>query len=336
MMDVARAAGVSQATVSYVINGRRDGVVAEETRKRVLEAATALNFRPNRAAQSLRLNQSFLVGIVARGIVIGPFGGAILTGIQKVVHAAGQLCMVVDAMDDWAEGDEAVDSFLAQGVSAIIYASGAPIPIHTSPRLSETRGLFVNCWPADRASAEAVILADEYGGGRAAAAAAFAAGHTDVAFLGGDVNEYACIERHRGFLDAARAAGIDRDRLFQTNGDYKIASGYEATERAFKQGHPTALVCGNDRMALGAILALHALGLEVPRDVSVIGYDDQAELADQIRPRLTTVALPHFEMGERAGQLLFGSPQQDDTETTLPCRLIERDSLGAPPKAASF
>jgi len=332
MVNVAEAAGVSQSTVSFVINDRRDVVVAEETRQRVLQAAADLGYRPNRVAQSLRLNQSFLVGIVTRGIVGGPYAGRITSGIQQVVQANDQLCMVVDATDDPAQGDPAVANLLAQGVTGIIYAGFIPAETHTSPDLGQTRCVFVNCWPADRSIATGVILADDYGGGRKAAEAAFAAGHTDVAFLGGIETEFACIERHRGFLDAAAAAGIDPAGLFQTYGNYEISGGYDATLEAFRQGRPTALVCGNDRMAVGAILALHTLGLEVPRDVSVIGYDDQPDMADEVRPRLTTVALPHYEMGQQAGRLLLGLEDADGRrDFTIDSPLVERDSLAPPP-----
>ena len=331
MTDVARAAGVSQSTVSFVINDRRDVMVAEETRRRVLAAAADLGYQPNRTAQSLRLNQSFLVGVVTNGIVAGPYAGRIVVGIQRAVQAQGRLCMVVETTDDPAEGDEAVASFLAQGVAAIIYANDQPAATHTSPLLGQTRCVFVNCWPSDPGVAEAVILADEYGGGRVAAEAAFAAGHTAVAFLGGDEGEYACVERQRGFVDAARAAGIDPATLHQTHGDYSISSGYDTTLEAFRRSRPTALVCGNDRMAAGAILALHTLGLEVPRDVSVVGFDDQPDVADQLRPALTTAALPHLEMGHRAGRLLAEPPARSGARLVVPCPLIRRDSLGPAP-----
>lgn len=328
MVNVAEAAGVSQSTVSFVINDRRDIVVAEETRQRVLKVAAELGYQPNRTAQSLRLRQSFLVGIITGGIVAGPYAGRILSGIQQAVQANDQLCMVVDSTDDPEDGDRAVASFLAQGVTGIIYAGFMPKLSHASPLLNQTRSIFVNCWPSDRSIAEAVILADEYGGGHTAASAAFSAGHVDVAYLGGTPGEYAHIERERGFVDAARAAGVDPDHLLRTSGDYEISGGYDSTLAAFRTGHPTALVCGNDRMAVGAILALHTLGLEVPRDVSVIGFDDQPDLADQVRPRLTTVALPFLEMGRLAGQLLMSSPDDPPGEVTVPCPLIERDSLG--------
>ncbi len=228
MSDVARRAGVSQPTVSFVLNHRRDVVVAEETRRRVLAAAAEMDFVPNRAAQHLRSNRSYLIGVVSDGIVSQPYAGRIILGIQQVVQPADHLCLVIDITDDPEQGDVAVANLLATGVAAIVYASPAPKQLHRSRRLGGTRTLFVNCWP-DAGEVETIMLADEYHGGLAAARAAFELGHRDVAFLGGFEGEYACVERHRGFVDAARAAGVDPAGLVQRFGDYSIGSGYSLT-----------------------------------------------------------------------------------------------------------
>ena len=340
MVDVARAAGVSQSTVSFVINNRRDVVVAEKTRARVLKVAADLNFRPNRTAQALRLNQSFVIGVIASGIVSSPYAGGLVSGIQQAAQQQGQLCLVVDIPDSNTEADEAVANLIAQGVTGIIYAASFPQTARTSHLLANTRCIFVNCWPSDPALAEAVVLADEYGGGRLAADAAFRVGHTDVAFLGGPQDDYACVERRRGFVDAATAAGQDPGRLYQATTSYGISAGYHATLLAYETRRPTALVCGNDRMAVGALLALHTLRLEVPRDVSIIGFDDQPDLAAELQPALTTVRLPHVQMGYEAGQLLLGKtpkpepPRDQPNRLTVPCPLVERDSLGPPPSRA--
>ncbi|HWI02162.1 MAG TPA: LacI family DNA-binding transcriptional regulator, partial [Propionibacteriaceae bacterium] len=108
MSDVARRAGVSQPTVSFVLNDRRDVVVAEETRRRVLAAAAEMDFVPNRAAQHLRSNRSYLFGVVANGIVSQPYAGRIILGIQQVVQPADHLCLVIDTTDDPEQGDVAV------------------------------------------------------------------------------------------------------------------------------------------------------------------------------------------------------------------------------------
>jgi LacI family transcriptional regulator len=330
MSDVARRAGVSQPTVSFVLNDRRDVAVAEETRRRVLAAAAELDFVPNRAAQLLRSNRSYLIGIVTNGIVSQPYAGRIVLGIQQVVQPADYLCLVIDTTDDPDEGDIAVANLLANGVAAMVYASPRPKELHRSRRLDDTRTMFVNCWP-DKGAVETVLLADEYHGGLAAAGAAFDLGHRDVAFLGGDEEEYACIERHRGFVDAARTAGVDPGGLTQRYGDYSISSGYDLTVQTLRTHRPTALICGNDRMAIGALLAVQSLGLACPDDVSIVGFDDQPDVADQARPSLTTVGLPHLQMGRRAGELLLEEPNDPIDRLIIPAELIRRESLGPPP-----
>lgn len=329
MTDVARDAGVSQTTVSFVLNERPDAVVAPETRIRVLESASRLGYRVNRTAVSLRLGRSFIVGVVTDGIVSQPYAGLIMQGIQHTVQPAGYVCIAVDTTDDPEEGDAAVTNLLDQGVAGIIYASPAPKPVHRSTSLEGTRTVFVNCWPSDGHHDDTVILADEYEGGRTAARAAFERGHQNVAFIGGIQGEYAYELRRSGFLDIAREFGVDPDSLVQLHGDYSIGSGYDLTREAFAAARPTALVCGNDRMAIGALLAVHSLGLRCPEDVGIVGFDDQVDVASQIRPGLTTVALPHFEMGTRAGVLITDEAAPDEPGIVVPCRLVERDSIRA-------
>jgi LacI family transcriptional regulator len=337
MTDVANRAGVSQSTVSFVINDRQDIVVAEETRQRVLKAAAELDFRPNRTAQALRLNRSFTVGIVSHGIVSRPYAGPIIQGIQQAVQPSGLLCIMVDtATDPVATGtdpvatEKAIANLLDHGVMGIIYAAISPQPITLSPLIGSTRTIFVNCWPKDEAKVETVILPDEHGGGLAAARAALLEGHTKIAYLGGRRGEWACVERMRGFVDAAREYGLDPDTLPKLTGAYSIESGYDLTMQVFKNYRPTALVCGNDRMAIGALLALHSMGLDAPGDVSLVGYDDQLDVASPMRPPLTTVALPHYLMGYRAGTLLVDAPAEPPEQVVVPCSLVMRDSLRPP------
>jgi LacI family transcriptional regulator len=332
MADVARRAGVSQPTVSFVLNDRRDIAVAEDTRRRVLAAATELNFIPNRAAQALRSNRSYTIGVLTNGIVSHPSAGRIVLGIQQVVQPADYVCMVVDTTDDPEEGDSAVASLVASGVAGIVYVGSSPMPIRRSRRLDTTRTLFVNCW-SDGQADNTVILADEYQGGRTAASAAFDLGHRDVAFLGGPDNDYACKERHRGFVDAARSAGVEPAGLVQWYGDYSIGSGHELTTRAMTDHAPTAIVCGSDRMAIGSLVALQTMGLRCPADVSVIGFGDQPDVADQIRPHLTTVELPHLLMGRLAGEQLLTEASERTQPLIVDCKLIRRDSLGPPPES---
>lgn len=330
MKDVAKRAGVSQPTVSFVLNDRRDVSVAEETRARVLEAAAELNFRPNRAAQSLRSNRPYTIGVITDQIVSQPYAGQILLGIQQAVQPSGYVCYVVERAGTADTRDDAVSNLLAQGVAGVIYASHGANPIRASRGARDTRSVYVNCWPHVEGEEACVVLADEYAGGALAATAAFEAGHRDVVFLGGFRDDYACHERERGFVDAARRAGLDPDKLRRVYGGYQIGSGYQLALSVLRESAPTALVCGNDRMAVGALLAVHSLGLECPRDVSIIGYDDQPDIADQVHPALTTVRLPHLEMGALAGRLMLADGDPDPGRHLVDCELVVRNSLAAP------
>jgi LacI family transcriptional regulator len=329
MMDVARLAGVSQPTVSFVLNDRRDVSVAEGTRKRVLAAAAELNFRPNRTAQQLRSSKSFALGIVTDKIATSPYAGRTVLGIQEVVRKLGYVCMLIDTVGDPQIEEDGVSGLIDRGIEGIIYAPEHVQDVNPTAQLRNIRTVFVNCWPPDDFRAP-IVMADEYAGGLAAATAVFSRGHRQVALLGGTPDEWAAVQRKKGFVDAARQAGVT-GRLRILDGDFGLSSGYDLTRKVFKTSRPTALVMGNDRMATGALLALHEMSLRVPDDVSLVGYDDQPDLADQLHPRLTTVVLPHYEMGRAAGRIIT-SPEDPDLSEPLmvDCPLVERDSVGRP------
>lgn len=328
MKDVARRAGVSQPTVSFVLNDRRDISVAPETRERILKAAKELRFQPNRAAQSLRSNRPFTIGVIAHRVVSQPYAGQIVLGVQQAVQPAGYVSFVVEISEAPDSGRSAVENLVRQGVAGLVYAAPGPEPISALDIGEDIRTVFVNCW-ADNVEDAPLVLADEYQGGRDAAAAVFAAGHRRVAFLGGPSDDYACKERERGLADAAVEAGIDPASIPRAYGTYHVSSGYELASRILAGDPPTALVCGNDRMAVGALLASHEAGLECPKDISIVGFDDQPELAAELHPPLATVALPHLQMGITAGKLLI-EDAEPPRRTLVPCHYIDRASLGAP------
>lgn len=330
MRDVARLAGVSQPTVSFVLNDRRDVSVAEGTRRRVLEAAKELNFRPNRMAQQLQSRKSYTLGIVTDAIASAPYAGRTVLGIQRAVRDRGYICMLIDTGGDREVEHDAVADLLDHGVAGVLYAPAHVQSVQPTDLLRGVRTVFVNCFPPDDFGGLRVLAA-EYEGGRAAAEAVFVRGHRAVALLQGTPHEWAAVERKRGFLDAARNAGIS-DPLPILDGNFSIESGYDLTRELFRNERPTALVCGNDRMALGALLALHEMSLRVPEDVSLVGYDDQEDLARGVRPQFTTVALPHYDMGFVAGRLITDPDERvDHSPRMVACELIERDSVGLPP-----
>ena len=328
MKDVAKRAGVSQPTVSFVLNDRRDVSVAEETRERVRKAARDLNFQPNRAAQSLRSNKPYLIGILADEIVTRAYAGRIALGIQQAVQPAGYVSFVVETSESPQAAEAATENLVAQGVAGLIYASAGANAVRYPVSKNDVRTVFVNTWDDEFPDAT-IVLADEYQGGRDAAAATFAAGHRDVVFLGGPAEDYARQQRERGLLDAAADVGIPATSIRRETGDYSVKSGYDLAMKVLPGSSATALICGNDRMAVGALMALHASGLDCPRDVSIVGFDDQPDLAEDLHPALTTVALPHLQMGLKAGALVLDHDQPPGTRL-IPCTYIARGTLAAP------
>ncbi len=179
------------------------------------------------------------------------------------------------------------------------------------------------------------MIPAERHGGRLAAQCLIDAGHRAIVHLAGDEHLWATGERVAAFLEVMAAARPRSGPPTVVHGSYTIDSGYERAAAILGAGdRPTALLCGNDRIALGALLAAQALGLEVPRDLSIIGYDDQEELADRVRPALTTVRLPHYRMGELGMRALLAliDGEQAPARQEVRGELIERGSV-APPSA---
>ena len=328
MKDVARRAGVSQPTVSFVLNDRRDVSIADETRARVLQAAKELDFQPNRAAQSLRSNRSYTVGVIADRLVSQPYAGHIVLGVQQAVQEAGYVCFVVETAQTTDGGKAAVENLVRQGVAGLVYAAPGPEYVTPVAGLDRVPTVFVNCFPPGDTDA-VTVLADEFQGGRDVAAAVFAAGHTRVAFLGGPEDDYACQERKRGLERAAADAGIAPDSIRVEFGTFQVGSGYDLAMEVLTTERPTGIICGYDRMAVGALMAAQSLGMRCPEDVSIVGFDDQPDLADQMHPPLTTVALPHQQMGFDAGTLLLAETEQPGRHL-VPCGYVPRSSLAAP------
>lgn len=338
MHDVARLAGVSQSTVSVVVNNREAEIgISGETSARVTAAIEELGFRPNLAARGLRLQRSRTFGFITDHIASSPFGGRTVLGAQDAAWTADHLLLMVNTNADPALEKTAVEALIDRGVDGLLYAamSWGEVDLPHSFRLLPT--VLVNCWSpeADRLSA---VVPCEVRGGRRAAEELIAHGHRDIAFLGGIPTETASVERQVGFRQAMAAAGLVVAERWVLRGNYDISSGYRLATGLYTGSaagdRPTGVVCGNDRMAAGVLSALSSLGLSVPADVSVVGYDDQEGLADQLTPALTTVSIPHYEMGRVAVEILLAAVTAGAVSPAktveVPGQLIRRDSVSGP------
>ncbi len=327
MTDVARRAGVSATTVSFVVNDRRDQTISEATRARVLAAVEELGYRPNRAAQGLKNRRTDTLGFINHERPGEPLAGPLLSGAHDAAWEWGAALVVVNTDHEGTRLRNAADELLDRRVDGIIVAAVGTRPVTVPTLLRGTAALLVNMLPTD--DDVPVLLPDEYHGGQAAARMLLEAGHTRIALLSGIETSWATQERLRGHLDALREAGVDPAQQFHAYGGFDAASGHALTRSLVRTGEvPTAIVCGNDRMALGALLALAEVGLRVPQDVSLVGYDDQPLLASEMQPPLSTVELPYYAMGRwAADHLLSGAVPTLPARTYLPCRAVPRASV---------
>jgi LacI family transcriptional regulator, galactose operon repressor len=330
MADVGRLARVSPTTVSFVVNGRLDQSISETTRQRVLAAVAELGYRPNRAAQGLRTKRTATVGYVTDEDAVNPFAGPAIAGAHDVARRHSSMLLVVHTGRDPRVRQEMIEDLLDRQVDAIVFAVVGTRRVTLPDILVKVPAALVNCFTlaSSAASTLPVVLPDDEGGGRAAARLALDAGHRRIAVLGGLPGAWATRARLRGMRRAFASAGVPEPVLH--TGNFQIDSGYELTRKVLtmpRSRRPTVLVCGNDRMALGAYLALGEAGARVPEDMSVIGYDDQDGLAAQLYPALSTVRLPYYEMGSRATEQLFPPAQPEPGVIHVPCVPVPRGSV---------
>lgn len=331
LRDVGRQAGVSGAAASYVLTGRAEGQVSPETARRVIEAAAELGYRPNNAARALRTRRHGIVGLVMGEVHhnLPPVGA--MAGAHDEARAGGQSLIVTNAKGTRDGFRRAFDDLLGRQVDSIVVAVAGTREVAMPDSLAGTPVLLVNCFPTPAGTP--CVLPDEEAGGRAAAEFVLGHGHRRVAFLAGVEGMWATQARMLGYRAALTGADLPHDESLIRYGTYRIGSGYHLAREVLRARRPpTALLCGNDRMAIGAYLAVAEAGLRVPDDISVMGYDDEPQIAADVVPALSTVRLPYEEMGGWAvRQLLGGHHASLPPRTLMPCVVVARSSVGPPP-----
>lgn len=325
--DVARRAQVSIATVSHVLNGTRP--VSEEVRRRVVDAAQALNYHPDGRARSLRRKRTQSLGLVIPDNA-NPFFAALARAIEDASFARGYSVILGNADGNPRKERLYLDVFTEQRVDGVILATVASTR-HNALLLLK-RG--TPCVVMDRANPDLpvdTVQVDNRLGARLAVEHLISLGHRRIACIGGPANLVTGTERVAGFREALRRAGLDVEGALLVNGDFSFESGYRAARQLLDQrAPPTAIFAANDLMALGVIRACSDLGARVPDDVAVAGFDD-VPLASMIQPRLTTVAQPLTEMARIAIELLLarlGGGERSPEHHVLAPRLVVRESSG--------
>jgi LacI family transcriptional regulator len=337
LKDVAEAAGVSSATASLVLNGRADGRVSADLAGRVEKAAASLNYRPNLVARSLRTQVSKTLGLISNDVATSPFAGAMLAGAKEVAWEQGWLLFLVNTNDDKEMEAAATHSLIQRNVDGFIYAAMFHQEIDTPEFFKGQTVVLLDC--IDSKSRYDSVVPQEYEGAVSAIEYLISQGHTKISHISTNENTIAGNERARAFKDVLKQNKITLNPNFfiEAKGSNSI-DGYNATKKLLEQKEiPTAIFCYTDRIAMGAYEAIAEAGLSIPQDISVVGFDNQLNIADALRPALTTVQLPHYEMGAWAATRLLKAIDPENSETLEPahvriaCPLVVRNSV-APPK----
>jgi DNA-binding LacI/PurR family transcriptional regulator len=304
MTDVAKLAGVSHQTVSRVINGSPQ--VRDTTRKRVLVAMQELDYRPNFAARALVTGRSRTLGVVSFDTTLyGP--ASTMYAIERAAHDAGYFITIVslEALDR-ASVLNAVERLRVQGVDGILVI--APLEGAGEALVDLPRGLPLVAVEAGPADALPVVAVDQFAGAALATRHLLELGHPTVAHIAGPPDFLEAGQRIDGWRSTLQAAGADAPPVLV--GDWSPRSGYELGRRLVQRGGVSAIFVGNDQMALGVLRALHEADYEIPRQVSVVGFDDIPE-AQYFTPPLTTVRQDFAEIGRRSLQLMLGMMESD-------------------------
>ncbi len=308
--DVAARAEVSVGTVSNVLNN--PGRVVPETRDRVEAAIRSLGFVPSRAAGQLRSRRSELIGVVIPDVG-NPFWASVLRGIETVADEAGLTMIVGSTHQDPDRQLHLLRVLESQGVDGLVIA---PIADPGGDwAVFQKRRFGVVALERQAGSEDAWVSLDNVEGARLAMAHLINQGHTRIALVNGPTSVSWCAERREGAARAVVESGLDPAQVLVHVfvDDLTVEQGAAAVRPLFRDARAapgdqrvSAVMCVNDLLALGALLAMQEQGIRVPDDIALVGYDD-ADFGPALDPPLTTVRQPGFEMGAAAARLLLMS-----------------------------
>jgi LacI family transcriptional regulator len=330
--DVANLARVHAATASRALNPQTRNKVSPLTATRIMEAAKTLGYAPNSAARSLRTRTSLVAGVIIPDLR-NPVFPPIVRGIEDALRESGYMALLGNTDGDVDREGELLAAMRGRQTDGFILATGRRDLRPETDRVRGVPTVLVN--RRSDASDIPSVTADSSAGIAGLVRLLVARGHRQIAHLAGPQNLSTGWERHHAFLDAMTAHGIPVDhRVIRYCEGFTEECGLRAA-RDLIAAEPgvTAIVAGNDLIALGCYAALSERGLACPGDVSVVGFNDMPFL-DKQRPALTTVRIPHYELGVESARLLLeriANPTAPAKQVVLPIQLVERESV-APPR----
>jgi DNA-binding LacI/PurR family transcriptional regulator len=328
LTDVAQVAGVSIATASRVLS-QSEHPVNIRTRQRILQVADELGYRPNLIARSLRLERTYTLGVVIENVAEF-FSSLILRGILDYFASSTYSIIILNTDYDEETEIEAIKHLIRRSAEGVIFIDTA---LHSVQKMDSSQtipSVFVN--RRYQVSEEHCIITDNRMNARIATEHLVNLGHLRIAYIGGPAGWEATTERHTGYCDILSQYSLPYLPNLVSEGDWQLASGYQATQRFLRLNDPpTAIFATNDKMAMGAIYAVQDAGKKVPEDVAVVGFDNRT-FTDLIRPAMTTVSLPGYEMGKTAAKMMMDQMRGQEMACSIVpiCgELIVRESCGA-------
>jgi LacI family transcriptional regulator len=320
--DVARRARVSPATVSRVLNGTKR--VVPEVESRVRAAIAELRYEPFGPARALR-QQRVRVWAVIIADVENPFFTSVVRGIEDVAYAEGYRLVLCNSDEDVTKETDYLDIVLRERMAGVVIAATST----TESKLDRVREAGIPVVAIDRevdTSDVDAVMVDNRAGARAATEHLIDNGWRRVGCVVGPSRISTSNERLEGYRAALSHRGVTFDRALMRRADFREDGGYKATRALLElDDRPDALFVANNLMTLGALHAIQDVGLRVPDDLGIVGFDD-SPAADLMRPRLTVVAQPTYQIGQVAGQLLLTPRVDGRRHEVLAPRLIVRES----------
>lgn len=329
LRDVATSVGLSAKTVSRVVNG--DPAVHPDTRELVQAAIDRLGYVPDQAARMMRLATAPIVGLLTDRVATTPYSVDIIAGAEEALSDR-QLALFVASGEGQPARERAYwQAFRAQKATGVIYATMFHRPVDLGQTGFDRPVVLANCYSTRRDTIS--VVPDDEAGGYVQARHAISCGHRRIGIISLNPALRAMSLRGAGHRGAFSEAGLSFDADFEVPGfigplDDERLIAYEAARQLLKRSdRPTAILCGSDRVALQVYAAAASLGLTIPDDLSVIGFDDMRVLAEALVPKLTTVALPYREIGRRAAEIVAaGATNGQGGRIVVPCPLVVRDS----------
>jgi len=338
MKNVAALAGVSTATVSHVLSGKKR--VSEDVRRRVLDAIALTNYTPNTIAKSLRTNRTRNIGVLVEDICAYPVPD-IVDGVSEYLegkgyqlllnnlHLLGKLYNHYEQLTQYKDiVNDGVRLMTRTQVDGIIYVSMHDRRIDNVIMPVNKPLVYAYAYSSNEPS----VTYDNEASSEKITQVLIDHGHTRIALICGHAASTPVKLRLKGYRNALDKTGIEVPPEYIRWGNWEFESGVKQTECLLNMPlKPTAIVAMNDLMAAGCYSALQRGGLRIPDDISIVGFDNR-EISSYLYPPLTTLALPHKEIGRRAGALMLSRLEgQDISNVVIPCDVVRRDSIRTVP-----